>query len=360
MQSHCLRLPGPFQLQSGHELPRVEIAYQTYGHLSEARDNAILILHGLTHDQHAAGPGTGPAGKAGWWDAMIGPGKTIDTDRFFVISPNVLGGNGGTTSAAQDNPATGNPYGMEFPVVTIQDMARAHVALLDQLGIDQPFASFGGCFGGFQVMELMAMQPPRTGRAIILSATPRTSAHNTALWSVLRAAIKSDPAWKGGNYYDGSPPEAGVGLLSMIGALFWLSREQLEDRYGTAPLHDTPAFTHNPDFAVEAFLNAVRDSASQGRLDANTLIYLTRAIDYFDIARDHGSLQNAFAHVRSPVLLVSNSSDWRYPTSEMTPITEALPDNVSCEQVELKSTYGHGAFIYDPTDLKPVLERFLA
>ncbi|MBD8891266.1 homoserine O-acetyltransferase MetX [Roseibium litorale] len=356
---HLITLADPLQLQSGAVLPDVQIACQSYGHLNEAQDNAVLVLHGLTSDQHAAGASSGPARKPGWWNAAIGPGKAIDTDRYFVIVPNVLGGAGGTTSPAAQNPSTGRPYGLSFPVITLADMAKMHAALLDALGIEQLHATIGGCLGGFQVLEMLAACPARTGKSVIISATARTSAHNTALWAVLRAALMSDPNWRGGDYYNGPGPSAGLGLLAMTGALFWMSRETLERRFGIAPVSGVPRYTMEPDFAVEQFLNSVKENASKGRLDANSLIYLTRAIDYFDLARDAGSLQLALKGVQNPVLLVSYASDWRYPVEEMAEIAKALPENVPHQHLTLESTMGHGAFLYEFESLRPALSEFL-
>lgn len=359
-ESHTIRLPHPLQLQSGARLAEVEIACQTYGRLSPARDNVVLVLHGLTADQHAAGHCSGPAGRPGWWDIAIGPGKTIDTDRHYVVSPNVIGGAGGTTGPASLDPATGKPFGLRFPVITVGDMARAHLALLDRLGIDRVHMAIGGCLGGFQVLELLAAAPERIRKAAILSATARTSAHNTALWAVLRAALKSDPAWNGGDYYEGPAPVDGLGLLAMTGALFWMSRDTLEQRFGIRTSETVPRYTLRPDFAVEEFLDTVRANAIQGRLDANSLIYLTRAIDYFDLARDHATLEAALSGVRCPVLLVSYALDWRYPSAEMALIADALPGQVECDHVVLDSPMGHGAFLYEFESLRPVLSRFLA
>ncbi|SHM32620.1 homoserine O-acetyltransferase MetX [Roseibium suaedae] len=358
-RAHLIRLADPLPLQSGAVLPEVQIACQSYGHLNEARDNAVLVLHGLTSDQHAAGASSGPAGKPGWWDVAIGPGKAIDTDRYFVIVPNVLGGACGTTSPASRNPSTGRPYGLRFPVITLADMARAHAVLLDALGIAKLHATIGGCLGGFQVLEMLASCPARTGKSVIISATARTSAHNTALWAVLRAALMSDPNWRGGDYYDGPSPSDGLGLLAMTGALFWMSRETLENKFGVAPMSGVPRYTMEPDFAVEQFLNSVKGNASKGRLDANSLIYLTRAIDYFDLARDAGTLEQALKGVQDPVLLVSYASDWRYPVEEMDRIAQALPTGVLHRHLTLDSAMGHGAFLYEFESLSPALSEFL-
>ncbi len=352
-ESHTVRIDDGLPLQSGERLAELEIACETYGRLSPARDNAILVLHGLTADQHAAG-------GSGWWDVAIGPGKAIDTDKYYVVSPNVIGGARGSTGPGSPDPANGKPFGLRFPVVTVGDMARAHLALLDRFGIERLHMAVGGCLGGFQVLELLTAAPERVGKAAILSATARTSAHNTALWAVLRAGLKSDPNWNGGDYYEGPAPKDGLGLLAMTGALFWMSRDTLQQRFGIRTSKDAPRYTLEPDFAVEEFFDTVRANAPKGRLDANSLIYLTRAIDYFDLARDHGSLEAALAGVRCPVLLVSYALDWRYPSDEIALIGDALPADVECDHVVLDSTMGHGAFLYEFESLRPVLSRFVA
>lgn len=355
----CLRekLAEPLPLTCGRTLP-VEVVFETYGDLSPARDNAVLVLHGLTADHHAAGAPRAEGGKSGWWDAAIGPGKALDTDRLCVICPNVVGGAASTGPSSID-PATGRPYGLTFPVVTVADMVAAQIKLADALGIGRFHTVIGGCLGGFQVLEWLARAPERVDRAVVISATAKTSAHNTALWAVLRAAILSDPAFNDGQYGN-SQPAAGLGLLAMTGALFWMSRETLESRFGTRTVDGkAPRYTLEPDFAIEALLNRVRENAAQGHLDANSLIYLTRAIDYFDMARDHGSLETAFRDVTSPLLLVSYASDWRYPTEEMAEIAAAMPDGTVQHEV-LESPLGHGAFIYEFQTLAPLLTTFMA
>ena len=291
----------------------------------------------------------------------IGPGAPLDTDRFFILCPNVLGGSGGSTGPRSLDPATGRPYGLRFPVVTVADMVAAQIGLMDALGIARIHAVVGGCLGGFQTLEWMIQAPDRIGRAVVISATPRTSAHSTALFSVLRAALMSDPAWNGGDYYEGPPPDAGLGLLGITGALFWMSRETLQRKFGCATIDDRPVrYTLEPDFAVEGFLDTVRLNATRGNLDANSLIYLTRAVDYFDVARDHGSVAAALAGQTAPVLLVSYGTDWRYPPDEVDAIRLALPARVQAHHAVLDSPVGHGAFLYDFANLAPILRDFLA
>ncbi|MBO6784987.1 MAG: homoserine O-acetyltransferase [Alphaproteobacteria bacterium] len=354
------RFDRPLQLDSGQTLARIDVAYETYGKLNTARDNAVLALHGLTGTQHAAGDDAA-TGRPGWWDAAIGPGRAIDTDRYFVVAPNALGSHGGSTSAASPDPETGRPYGSRFPVVTIGDSVESQARLADELGIERFHAVAGGCFGGFQAMEWMARHPARVGSAVVISATPRTSAHNTALWSVLRDAIRSDANWNGGDYYDGAPPDAGLGLAAKFGALFWMSREVFEAKFGLRRVAgEDPDYGFAPEFAVEAFLDGVGTNAA-GRIDANSLMYLTRAIDYFDMSRGHARLADAFAGFHGPALLVSYTNDWRYPADDMQEIADALAANgTPCRHATLDSPAGHGGFLYDTERLSPLLSDFLA
>ncbi|HEX2526087.1 MAG TPA: homoserine O-acetyltransferase [Geminicoccus sp.] len=356
---HTLAVPGHLDLTGGGRLVDLQVAYESYGTLAPARDNVVLVLHGLTADQHAAGPPWMEGGKAGWWDVVIGPGKPLDTDRFFVICPNVLGGSGGTTGPASTD-ATGQPYGSRFPVVTIADMVELQRVFLDELGIERVHAAVGGCMGGFQVMEWLARHPQRIGRAVLISATPSTTTHNLALWSVLRTVLQSDPAFRNGDYYDGPAPDTGVGLLAMVGALFWMSRETLQRRFGLRTADGTPPrYTIEPDFAIEHFLHGIRQSAA-GRLDANSFIHLTRAIDYFDLSRDHGSIEQAFARATAPALLVSYRSDWRYPPEDIELLHIAMSRaGLPSRHVVLDSPVGHGAFLYDFASLAPILAEFV-
>ncbi|MBT4907147.1 MAG: homoserine O-acetyltransferase [Rhodospirillaceae bacterium] len=353
------RFDQPLTLDSGAVLPHIDVAYETYGELNAEADNAVLVLHGLTGTQHAMG--TSPeTGRPGWWDAAIGPGKAIDTDRYFVVSPNALGSYGGSTSAASPDPETNLPYGSRFPIVTIGDSVESHARLADKLGITRFHSIIGGCFGGFQAMEWMARHPDMVGSSVVISATPRTSAHNTALWSVLRAAIRSDPNWNGGNYYNRDAPDTGLGLAAMFGALFWMSREVFETKFGLRRIEgDEPQYGFEPEYAVEEFLEGVSRNAA-GRIDANALLYLTRAIDYFDMRRGHADLAAAFARYAAPTLLISYTGDWRYPAEDMEEIAVALRENsTGCRHDTLNSPAGHGGFLYDTERLSPLLAAFL-
>ena len=349
----------PLALDSGAELARVDVAYETYGELNAAADNAVLVLHGLTGTQHAMGLSS-DTGRPGWWDSAIGPGKAIDTERYYVVSPNTLGSYGGSTSAASADPKTNRPYGSQFPIVTIGDSVESQARLTDALGISRYHAILGGCFGGFQAMEWMARHPDRVGSSVVISATPRTSAHNTALWSVLRAAIRSDPNWNGGDYYGSASPDAGLGLAAMFGALFWMSREVFESKFGLRRIDsDEPEYGFEPEYAVEEFLEGVSRNAA-GRIDANALLYLTRAIDYFDMSRGHTDLAAAFNRYTAPSLLISYTGDWRYPAEDMEEIAVALRENsTGCRHDTLNSPAGHGGFLYDTERLSPLLAAVL-
>lgn len=358
--SGTLALAGPLRLACGATLPRVDIAYETYGRLDAARSNAILLCHGLTADQHAVSRETAAGIRPGWWDKAIGPGRALDTQRYCVISTNALGSFGGSSSPASIDPRSGRRYGMRFPFITIADMADAQARFADALGIDRFHAVVGGCMGGFQALEWMRRHPCRLSRAIVISATARTSTHNIALWEVMREAIRRDPNWRGGDYYDGPRPEAGMALLAMFGALFWMDRATLAERFGLNTIDGRPlAYGFAPEFEIEAFLHRVGANAGN-RLDANALLYLTRAIDYFDLARGHPDLGAALARVTSPTLFVSYSGDWRYPPDEIDAMhCTLLAAGGSSQHVVLESPWGHGGFLREPHRLQSLFHEFL-
>lgn len=357
------RFDTPLPLECGKFLPEFELAYESYGKLNNKRDNAILICHSLTETQHAAGiseGGNGKEAKPGWWDAAIGPGKPIDTDRFYVICINALGSFGGSTSPASTNPETGKPYGMTFPVVTITDMVDAQKHLADRLGIKKFHAIVGGCIGGSQILIWMSRYPGCLSKAVVISTTPRVSTHTIALWAVLREAIRSDPAWNGGDYYDAAPPDMGIGLGAAFGAMFWMNRQTMDQKFGLRPLDDKePAYGFEPEFEVEAFFKQVIQNAA-GKIDANAIFYLTRAMDYFNMTRGGVKLASLFAGASYQSLLVSYDSDWRYPPQEMEEVHEALKTaGIHTHHEILESDFGHGAFMYDFESLGPVLKEFL-
>jgi homoserine O-acetyltransferase len=355
-----ITLPDPLQMECGAVLSPVEIAYESYGQLNPSRSNAVLICHGLTADHHAVSRQTKTGVHPGWWDKAIGPGRPLDTNQYCIVSSNALGSFGGSSGPASIDRRTGRPYGMRFPFLTIADMADAQVRFADALGIDQFHAVIGGCMGGFQVLEWMLRHPHRLKRAIVISATPRTSAHNIALWQVMREAIRRDPDWRGGDYYDGPPPQSAIALLAMFGALFWMDRATLAGRFGLRTICDRPlSYGFAPEFEIEAFLQRVGNNA-MGRLDANALIYLTRAIDYFDIARGHRDLAQALAPVRTSTLFVSYSGDWRYPSDEIEEMHLALRSaGGTSTHAVLESAWGHGGFLQEPEKLQPLFRSFL-
>ena len=355
------RFEEALELECGRVLKPFELAYESYGTLNQDRDNAVLVCHGLTGDGHAAGRHHRLEGRVGWWDATIGPGKPFDTDRFFVVCSNVIGGCDGSTGPSSIDPETGRPYGLRFPVVTVGDMVEAQVRLADRLGIDSFHSLAGGCMGGFQVLEWMTRYPARVRNAIVISSTARVSTHTLGLWEVMRQAIMRDPAFNGGDYYGGELPHAGFGVAQMVGMMTWMSREVMEQRFGRRIRGgDVPSYTIGPEFEFQHFLHELGRNAAE-RFDANSLIYLTKAMDYFDFARTSGDLAEAFSSAKARTLLVSYASDWRYPPEEMEEIRVALQKaGVPVEHVILESAFGHGAFSHDSEGLGNLVREFLA
>ena len=360
-----LSLPTDLPLDSGQVLSGVEIAYETYGELAGDKSNAILICHALTGDQYVAS--THPVtGKPGWWERMVGPGKPIDTDRYHVICANVIGscmGSTGPASAAAD----GSPYAMRFPVITIRDMVRGLVALLDALGIEQLHAVVGGSMGGMQALSLAANWPERAQRVLAIATTARHSAQNIAFHEVGRQAIMADPNWQGGDYYGGeSAPDAGLAVARMAAHITYLSEEGLTEKFGRR-LQDREekTFGFDADFQVESYLR-YQGSGFTRRFDANSYLYITRAMDYFDIAEEHaedgqeGKLADAFAGTKARFCVVSFDSDWLYPTSESRHVVHALnAAGAPVSFVELSAPFGHDSFLLDVPALDRVVKGFL-
>jgi homoserine O-acetyltransferase len=301
-------------------------------------------------------------GKPGWWLGMVGPGKPIDTDRFFVICANVLGSCMGTTGPRSINPASGRPWGMSFPVITIADMVRAEIALLDALQIERLFAAVGGSMGGMRVLELAAAHPERLGNAIVIASAARHTAQNIAFHEVGRQAIMADPNWNGGNYYDGEPPSKGLAVARMAAHITYLSEEGLTAKFGRKLQdRDAVSFGFDADFQIESYLR------HQGirfveRFDANSYLYITRAMDYFDMAASRGGrLADAFAGTTTRFCLVSFTSDWLYPTAETRSIVHALNAvGAPVSFVEIDSPHGHDAFLLDAPEMDAVIAGFLA
>ncbi len=350
----------PFRLVSGAELPEVTVAYQTYGTLNANKSNAVLICHALTLDQHVANPHP-ITGKEGWWESAVGPGRIIDTNRFYVICANVLGGCLGTTGPKEINPSTGREWGIDFPVITIGDMVRLQAAFLDQLGIPDLFCVIGGSMGGMQVLDWAARYPERVFSAIPVATTARHSAQNIAFHEVGRQAIMADPEWRGGSYYGGPGPKAGLSVARMAAHITYLSEAGLHAKFGRK-LQNREALTFgfDADFQIESYLRH-QGSTFVDRFDANSYLYITRAMDYFDLAADYGGLlANAFKGTKARFCVASFTSDWLYPTAESRAIVHALNAVAAAVSfVEFETDKGHDAFLLDVPEFYDVLRGFI-
>ncbi len=361
---NSLGLSQPLALDSGQSLTRVTMAYETYGHLSAARDNAILICHALTGDQYVAS--THPrTGKPGWWARMVGPGLPVDTDRFHVICANVIGSCLGSTGPAS-LAADGEPYAMRFPVITIRDMVRALVAMLDEMGIDRLHSVVGGSMGGMQALSLAANFPGRAERVLAIATSSRHSAQNIAFHELGRQAIMADPDWQQGAYYGtGRAPDSGLSVARMAAHITYLSEDGLTAKFGRRLQdRDVVGFGFDADFQVESYLR-YQGSGFTRRFDANSYLYITRAMDYFDLAEEHGGqLAHAFAGegrgAQSRFCLVSFDTDWLYPTAESRHVVHALnAAGAPVSFVELSAPYGHDSFLLDVPALDRVVAGFL-
>jgi len=351
----------PLLMDCGVVLDRWQIAYQTYGKLNAAKSNAILVCHALTGDQYVASRNP-ITGKGGWWTAMIGPGKPIDTDRFFVICANVIGGCTGTTGPASLNPETGKPWGLSFPVVTIRDMVRAQAALVDSLGIDTLFCVAGGSMGGMQVLQWAASYPARVFSALPLATGAKHSAQNIAFHEVGRQAVMADPDWRRGRYLEeGTRPAKGLSVARMGAHITYLSEQALHRKFGRK-LQDreAPTFSFDADFQVESYLRHQGLSFVE-RFDANSYLYVTRAMDYFDLADDHdGVLARAFTGTKTRFCVASFTSDWLFPTADSRAIVHALnAAGASVSFVELESDKGHDAFLLEEPNLFATTRGFI-
>ena len=381
VKTQYLDLPGPLPLDCGRELRDVRIAYETYGELSAARDNVILVCHALSGDAHAAGvteeavgvstrdgfgadDRDGMVGKAlGWWDGMIGPGKAFDTDHYFVVSTNLLGGCRGTTGPNSISPDTGRPYGSDFPVITVGDMVRAERAFLDELGIERLLAVAGGSLGGMQAFEWAVTMPDQVDAVIAIASTHAIQPQGLAWNAIARESIMRDPAWRGGHYYDAGGTINGMGVARMVGHITYLSAQGLADKFGRRlQFSDDIRYTlTEPEFEVESYLRHQADTFMR-RFDANTYLYTSRALTYFDLARQHGggSLQPALEAMQARTLLIAFSSDWLYPPAgslELQAALEALGKPVECHVIE--APYGHDCFLLEEARQTPIIRHFL-
>ncbi len=382
VETRCLDLPSPVRLDSGRELYPVRVAYETYGELSPERDNVILVCHALSGDAHAAGYSSeaaarstrdgfgaddrdGTVGKGlGWWDGMIGPGKAFDTDRYFVVSTNLLGGCRGTTGPSSIDPATARPYGLNFPVITVADMVRTERAFLNELGIERLAAAAGGSLGGMQAFEWAILYPDQIEAVVAIAGTHALHPQGVAWNAIAREAIMRDPAWRGGHYHGTEDaPNAGMGVARMIGHITYLSAMALADKFGRRlQFADDIRYTvTEPEFEIESYLRYQADSFVR-RFDANTYLYTSRALTYFDLARQYGrgSLTRALEGVSARTLLIAFSSDWLYPPSASREIEGALRElgkPVECHVID--APYGHDCFLLEEARQTPIIRSFL-
>lgn len=351
----------PLAMDCGASLAPWQIAYQTYGELDANRRNAILICHALTGDQHVANPSP-VTGKAGWWEMFVGPGKPIDTNRFFVVCANVLGGCMGTTGPASTNPETGRPYGIDFPLVTIRDMVRAQAMLLDRLGVSDLLCVVGGSMGGMQVLQWAALYPERVFSAMPIAAAARHSAQNIAFHEVGRQAVMADPDWAAGRYLEeGSRPRKGLAVARMGAHVTYLSESTLHRKFGRKlQSRDAPTFSFDADFQIESYLRHQGITFVE-RFDANSYLYVTRAMDYFDLADEHdGVLARAFKGTRTRFCVMSFTSDWLFPTSDSRAVVHALnAAGAAVSFVEIESDKGHDSFLLDEPDMFSAARGFI-
>ena len=383
VETQFLDLPRPLVLDCGRTLHPVRIAYETYGTLSPARDNVILVCHALSGDAHAAGYAKTPppestrdgfgaedrdgtAGRGlGWWDGMIGPGKAFDTNRFFVVSTNLLGGCRGTTGPSSINPATGRFYGSDFPVITVADMVRTERAFLDEIGIARLAAVAGGSLGGMQALEWAVLYPDQVDAIVVIASTHALQPQGVAWNAIARNAIMADPDWQGGHYYGtGRAPNAGMGVARMVGHITYLSAMSLGEKFGRRlQFADDIRYTlTDPEFEIENYLRHQADTFVR-RFDANTYLYTSRALTYFDLARQYGAgrLVDALRNLSARTLLIAFSSDWLYPPSGSEELAEAL--RALHKEVELhviEAPYGHDCFLLEEARQTPLIQQVLA
>lgn len=348
------------KLSSGKTLSNVELAYETYGKLNSGKNNAILVCHALTGDAHAAGWHAGDT-KPGWWEIVIGPGKALDTDKYFVICSNVLGGCKGSTGPSSINPETGKEYALDFPIITIEDMVHAQKKLVEHFGIERLHAVVGGSMGGMQALQWTVSYPMMMKKASIIATTPRSSPQQIAFNEVGRQSIISDPFWNGGEYYDKElKPRSGLAVARMIGHITYLSDESMYLKFGR-DLQDKDELSYDftLDFQVESYLHHQGESFVK-RFDANTYLYITKAVDYFDLS-DKGSLPDGLKKVRAKIQIIAVDSDWLYPVDQSKDLLTALQTiGAEVSYNEVKSDYGHDAFLLENGQMNFLLGNFLS
>lgn len=361
-ESVTLFEPRMLELASGARLGPVTVAYETYGELTPERDNAIFICHALTGDAHAAGWHAPDGKKPGWWEGFVGPGKGLDTDRYFVICANVLGGCQGTTGPSSINPDTGRPYGLSFPFITVGDIVQVHAELVRSLQIERLLSVVGGSLGGMQVLEWAARFPQQLESAIVLASAANLTPQGIAFNAVGRRAILADPQFKGGNYYGEEGPRYGLALARMVAHITYLSEASIARKFGRR-LQDGDRFaysmTKETEFQIESYLHH-QGKRFVERFDANSYLYLTRAMDYFDLADAYGSLPAALGRTDARFLITSYTSDWLFPTSQSRELVSALLETGrDVTFLELESHFGHDAFLIEMDALARLVRPFL-
>jgi len=353
--------PHEMLLDSGAKLGPITLRWEAYGELDRQKRNAILILHALSGDHHVAGFHSPDQRKPGWWDDMVGPGKAFDTNHYYVICSNCIGGCMGSTGPSSIDPATGKPYGMRFPLITIGDMVRAQKALMDHLGIEKLLTVVGGSMGGMKVLEWAVTYPDMLYSAIPIATTARLSAQSIGFNEIGRQAIMADPDWNCGDYYGGRPPERGLAIARMVGHITYLSDESMRAKFGRR-LRDKTTYSYDflTDFEVESYLHYKGRTFTE-RFDANSYLYITKANDYFDLEGLTGSLKQTLAGSRFPFLLMAYSSDWLFPPYQSKQLVRALQANdIPVTYCEIASSYGHDAFLLETEQMTRLIGHFLA
>lgn len=352
--------PDQLELDSGARLGPVTLAYETYGALNAEASNAILITHALSGDAHAAGYHVSSDRKPGWWDTMVGPGKAFDTNKFFVVCSNVIGGCQGSTGPSSVNPETGRPYALDFPIITIGDMVKAQRVLVRYLGIQRLLAVVGGSMGGMQVLEWVTRFPDEVVSAMCIASTHYSGAQQIAWDAVGRHAIEADAAFNGGQYYDGPHPEKGLAIARMLAHITYLSEESMKNKFGrTLRNAESLSFDFDSEFSVETYLD-YQGEQFVNRFDANSYLYITKAMDYFDLSARHGSLDAAMARIQAKMLVLSYTSDWLYPPYQSRQIVSALArQKKDVTYCNIESQYGHDAFLLEVDVMKKIITGFL-
>lgn len=354
------KIQEPITLSSGEVLDNIEIAYEIYGKLNKNKDNAILVLHALTGDAHSAFYNSNTDKQPGWWNDLIGSGKAFDTDKYFVISTNILGGCKGTTGPRSVNPKTGKEYCLDFPVITVKDMVIAQKKLIDNFGIKKLIVA-GGSLGGMQAMEWSILYPDIVSHCILIATAGKQSAQNVALHYVGRKAIMSDPNWNNGNYYNSvDKPNYGLSVARMIGHITYLCNQSFDRKFARRFQNsEKPHFTFAPEFEVESYLEHQGDKFIN-RFDANSYLYITKAVDYFDLEYEYGSFEKAFSKTKANFLVISFASDWLYPPEQSKTIVKALKKvKKKVKYYNIKSNLGHDAFLLEHKKQTKIIKKFL-